>query len=287
MTAQTSEGYLSELFSSIQGEGGTVRGSCFGKRQIFIRFAGCNLANRAFNSSGCFWCDTPNAQSLTPKNFKYEDAPGSQMLKNRTNPVNPSQVIQIINDLITPDLHSISITGGEPLHQLNFLIQFAKAIKDADINYPLYLETNGSIRPNSDQIEEISQLFDYCCCDIKDRFSKAADIDQWKNLIDIELGFIEILAKKGLDVFAKIIVTNETEIGDLKYISKTLSEIKFNDGKSVGLAIQPAFFAITELIAKYNTSNDHLNNLFYAAAKYLKPESLSLSIQAHKFLNLL
>ncbi len=69
MTANISEGYLSELFSSIQGEGGTVRGSCFGKRQIFIRFAGCNLANRAFNSSGCFWCDSPTAQSLTPENL--------------------------------------------------------------------------------------------------------------------------------------------------------------------------------------------------------------------------
>jgi len=36
-------GHLVEIFSSYQGEGGVVRGSCFGRRQIFIRFAGCNL----------------------------------------------------------------------------------------------------------------------------------------------------------------------------------------------------------------------------------------------------
>ena len=66
-------GYITEIFSSIQGEGGTVRGSCYGKRQIFIRLAGCNLASGEFDSTGCFWCDTPQSRDFNPKKFYYEN----------------------------------------------------------------------------------------------------------------------------------------------------------------------------------------------------------------------
>ena len=143
---KNSTGYVSEVFSSIQGEGGTVRGSCFGTRQIFIRLAGCNLANGAFNSAGCFWCDSREAQNSKPNYLKYEDAPGSQMLKNSENPAKPQELIKIINDLITPDLHSISFTGGEPLLQQERLIKLLNTFSDEDhFNKKPFveIETNG------------------------------------------------------------------------------------------------------------------------------------------------
>lgn len=62
MPKSDKNGYFSEVFSSIQGEGGLVRGSCFGKRQIFVRFSGCNLSDGGFGSRGCFWCDSPTSQ---------------------------------------------------------------------------------------------------------------------------------------------------------------------------------------------------------------------------------
>ena len=40
-----------EIFSTFQGEG-----SFIGKRQIFVRFAGCNL--------NCNYCDTVNSKSI-------------------------------------------------------------------------------------------------------------------------------------------------------------------------------------------------------------------------------
>ena len=69
--------FITEIFSSIQGEGGIVRGSCFGKRQIFIRFSGCNISDGLYGTSGCFWCDSINAQKSQPPKAKFEESPGS------------------------------------------------------------------------------------------------------------------------------------------------------------------------------------------------------------------
>ena len=42
-----------------------------------------------------------------------------------------------------------------------------------------------------------------------------------------------------------------------------------------------------ELKEKYDISNNYLNEIFYAASEFIKPEVLTLSIQAHKFMELL
>ena len=122
MSGLDSEGYISEIFSSIQGEGGSVEGSCFGKRQIFVRFSGCNLIEKKFGSEGCFWCDSPQARLKMPEKFQFEEIPGSQELLSEKNPVKISRIIDIIKRLITPGLHSISFTGGEPLYQIDLIL---------------------------------------------------------------------------------------------------------------------------------------------------------------------
>ncbi len=286
MSILQSEGFLSEVFSSIQGEGGTVRGSCFGKRQIFIRFSGCNLAQGAFNSKGCFWCDSPYAQIHT-KEFRYEKIPESQKLVNSKNPVKISRIIEIIKELITPDLHSISFTGGEPLHQLKFILNLAITLRDEQINYPLYLETNGSILPNQEILKSLSNKFKYCCCDIKEKSSKAASREKWKKLAEIELNFISNMITFGVETFAKIVVSSQTQIEDIRWICKKLSKIKYPNGQFAGLAIQPVMFEDNDLKEKFSISTTHLNEIFYSAAEILNPESLTLSIQTHKFLKLL
>ena len=287
MFEKDSEGYLSEVFSSIQGEGGTVRGSCFGKRQIFVRFSGCNLAEGDFGYIGCIWCDSPCAQKLKSLKFKYEENPGSQKLKSSNNPVGIAEIVGIIKELITNDLHSISFTGGEPLYQLEFVLNLSKTLKDENIEYPLYLETNGTIILEKSQMKQLATYFKYCCCDIKDMSSKVASPDRWKSLVITELGFIRKMVKFGIETFAKLVVTSETQLQDIRWISNKLSNIIYNDGKVVGLAIQPAYLESKELKDKYSISTAHLNNIFYTAAEFLPPESLTLSIQAHKYLKLL
>ena len=84
-----SEAKISEIFVSYQGEGPYL-----GVKQLFIRFYGCSF--------GCAYCDT---KLLRYGTFTKEDLLGK------------------IAEYREP-YHSVSITGGEPLEQSDFLKEF-------------------------------------------------------------------------------------------------------------------------------------------------------------------
>lgn len=115
---------VSSIFSSIQGEGQYV-----GYRQIFIRLAGCNLS--------CDYCD--------------EQDEGKTM--------SVAEVLAKVLALNTTYHHSISITGGEPLLQVNELLQLIP-----DLPLPVYLETSSSL-PN--HLREIKDKIDIFSLDFK------------------------------------------------------------------------------------------------------------------------
>ncbi|MHA1272188.1 MAG: hypothetical protein ACTSQS_02005 [Promethearchaeota archaeon] len=282
------EAYLTEIFSSIQGEGGSIKGSCFGKRQIFIRFAGCNLAKGDFGTNGCYWCDSKYSQIFNPNYVKIEKSPGSQQFSQLKNPITFDQLLDIIKSLITPDLHSISLTGGEPLCQLDFIFNFADLLLENNLNLPLYLETNGSVKIEGDKLNKIG-IFKYCCCDLKDKHSNAADNENWEKLIQSELNFIKNIINKDVITFAKIVVSSNTLIEDIEYICEKLSKIRYKDGSNVGLAIQPVILESQDKEQKFrmDINFNELNQIFYKVAEYLNSDCITLSIQAHKFLNLL
>lgn len=120
---------LVEIFSAIQGEGLNV-----GTRQIFIRFGGCDLR--------CHFCDS--AHTWTPNSTcQIEQSPGSRDFCQQPNPVTLPQVLQWLSWQDQPDLHdSISLTGGEPLLQANFLSRLVPLIRQ-QTQLPIYLETGG------------------------------------------------------------------------------------------------------------------------------------------------
>ena len=100
------EATVEEIFTSIQGEGPYI-----GVKQLFVRFCGCNLQ--------CAYCDTMTGS----ENAKTYD---TDKLAERIN--------------AETDIHSVSITGGEPLLHSEFLAElFPK------LNVPVYLETNGTM----------------------------------------------------------------------------------------------------------------------------------------------
>ena len=109
-----------EIFSSFQGEGLLI-----GERQIFVRFAGCNL--------NCNYCDTNDSKS---------EKSGTLMT--------PDEVTAEINKLITPDCMTISFTGGEPSLYPQFISEVAK-----NFNLKIMLETNGTLPENIESIEKL------------------------------------------------------------------------------------------------------------------------------------
>ena len=115
-----------EIFSGIQGEGLFV-----GTRQIFVRFCGCNRR--------CRYCDTPEA--LHPsENCTVELAPGERRFRRVANPVALSEVVGAIEALATCPHEFVSLTGGEPLLQADFIAALCPMLP-----LPIYLETNGTL----------------------------------------------------------------------------------------------------------------------------------------------
>ncbi|MFC1571364.1 7-carboxy-7-deazaguanine synthase QueE [Candidatus Margulisiibacteriota bacterium] len=188
----TTEAQLNEVFNSIQGEGLYT-----GERQIFVRFAGCNLS--------CQYCDT---------NFEAK--------KQAT----VAQLVEIIQSLDKPKgvSHSISLTGGEPLLQVDFLKNFLPELKTT-MKLPIYLETNGVL---PDHLAEIIELVDIIAFDIK--LPSATGLSPyWKE-------HKKALATACLkEVFVKIVFSSESKA---KEIMEAVALIAGVDEK-IPLVLQP------------------------------------------------
>jgi organic radical activating enzyme len=252
------------MFSSIQGEGGSVRGSCQGRRQIFIRFAGCNLAGER---RPCLWCDSPKAQDAKCNDALVEKAPGGRDFETVKNPIQIEEVLRFIKRLETPDLHSLSITGGEPLNQPKFLEELC-----VESTNRIYLETNGTIPKVA---RKIAEHVDFASADIKDE--SAIPYGNWRKVVKDELECIRILRDGGAQVFAKVVVTNNTESQNISWFARELKELE------VPLAIQPV---TTEKVVE-KVSLERLFRFMEAAAQYLSGDEITLSLQTHRFYGIL
>ena len=266
----TVTGYICEIFSSYQGEGGSVPGSLMGRRQVFVRFAGCNLADPDTGTGGCRFCDSPGARSMSVDHARLELSPGGRVFEDAKNPVSVDLVMGRIGSLRTPDLHSVSLTGGEPLGQSGFLDSILGAARKMDLK--TYLETNGSLPGN---LRELDNLPDYACVDVKDRSAGATS--DWEMLLEREFESIGILKNSGVTAFSKMVVTEETDPGDVEMISERLSSL------GCGLAIQP----VTPARGVLPPGIDRLGEITRAAAKHLLPGKISLSVQMHKTLGMM
>lgn len=203
---------LNELFASIQGEGTYV-----GVRQIFIRFAGCNLS--------CQYCDSPQALVLSPT-FRFEPVPGTHKFETRVNPVDIGQLIDLVALLDKPAgaVHSVSLTGGEPLLQVDFLKAFLPELKKT-IKLPIYLETNGVL---PDHLAEVIELVDIVALDLK--LPSATGLSPyWKeHKKALETAYLK-------EVFVKVVFAKESTIKEVDEAASLIAAVDEN----IPLVLQP------------------------------------------------
>ncbi len=142
------EAPLIEIFSSMHGEGVLI--VC---RQVFVRFAECNLA--------CDYCDTSFQPGPT---CQIESKPGSGQFTSHENPVNLSEITRLISHWqhISNNVHhSVVLTGGEPLLHAEILQAWLPEVLGL---LPIFLETNGTL---PSELEKIRHLVDWISMDIK------------------------------------------------------------------------------------------------------------------------
>jgi organic radical activating enzyme len=204
-------GYLSEIFSGIQGEGLFV-----GARQVFIRLTGCNL--------GCAYCDTRAA--LTDQAVcRVEQTPGLRDFISVENPVSHLDVISYVARLsaFNGAHHSVSLTGGEPLMQTDYAAAIARGLKENGTR--VFLETNGSL---PDALLRVLPCTDIVSMDIK-----LPSTTGGADLMAEHGAFLEIA--KSSSVYVKIVVTSSVPTPELMGAVAMIERVD----PSIPLVIQP------------------------------------------------
>ncbi len=213
-----------EIFKSIQGEGAYA-----GANQIFVRFYECNMF--------CVWCDTPHSIG----------GPAKHKLPNATpqyTEMTMSDVVQEIEGL-WDHCHSVSLTGGEPLVQADFIKELLPQL--AQRKFPVHLETNGIL---FEELVKVIDGIDVVSMDFK-LPSSTGDREYWTE----HEAFLKIAREK--ETFIKVVVTNDTEEADILKAAVLVESID----PDMLFIIQPNFFEMKDnVVAKCIALEQHVSH---------------------------
>lgn len=250
----SNEANIMEIFSSVQGEGAYI-----GYRQLFIRFTLCNLC--------CTYCDTVFDMQ---EYCKVEVNSGSGNFNQLKNPITVEQLTNIINKLTSFNNHSISLTGGEPLLNSDFLVNFLSDFNKSryDKNLKVYLETNGTLY---EELEKVISYLDIISMDFK-LLSSTNQITPW----DKHKEFIKLAKDYNKEIFVKIVINSKFSSDEIEEVTDTLLNFE-----NIPLILQPISAQDKSLIpASFQ--------LLEIQEKFLqKLRDVRIIPQTHKYLNLL
>ena len=188
---------ISEIFHSIQGEGKYT-----GREQVFVRFFECNMH--------CVWCDTPNTIGDTTRHYKEYSLEG---------------LLSEVRGL-WPGCHSVSLTGGEPLMQKDFIKKLLPSLKKEGMRS--YLETNGILDRH---LAEIIDDVDIIAMDFKLPSSTKCR-PYWEE----HEAFLRIARQK--EVFIKVVISSDTDKEDIARSVELVAGIDPN----ILFILQPNYF---------------------------------------------
>ena len=207
---------LIEVFSSIQGEG-----SLLGRRQIFVRFAGCNLQ--------CGYCDTPH----TPRQrCRVEKVPGSGCFTTWDNPVELTTLVDYTHSLLDSrstcqhSHRSFAFTGGEPLLHAELLHKWLPHLRNI---LPIQLETNGTL-PHA--LEHVIPWLDWVVMDIKLE-SQTGEPTPW----ELHRDFLRLALQAQCRV--KLVVGDLTQDAELHTAAKLLTSTLPSTEANFDVVLQP------------------------------------------------
>lgn len=188
ITDRSLETEISEVFSSLQGEGPYL-----GVKQVFVRFGRCNMH--------CGYCDELGKME--------EGAFETWPLERLTNEIDSLERSAGAH-------HSVSLTGGEPLFYAPFLKNLLPRLKEK--GYKTYLETNGTL-PR--ELEGVIRWVDVVAMDLKPATS-TGDREFWRE----HEAFLKVALQK--EVFVKLVTTAETSREDVRRSVDLLAAVNPN-----------------------------------------------------------
>ncbi|MFH1062790.1 MAG: 7-carboxy-7-deazaguanine synthase QueE [Candidatus Omnitrophota bacterium] len=193
---------ISEIFFSLQGEGIYA-----GTAHVFIRFFGCNIK--------CRYCDTN---------------------KNSFKEYSVAQLIARVRKLVKEHKAKyITLTGGEPLLQADFINRFL--IKSQSNKTRIYLETNGLL---CSEFLKIKNQVDLVAMDFKLPGATGLS-DFWAE----HERFLKLCKPKS--VFIKAVISLKTKAAEIKKAAELISQVN----KDIVLVLQPNHDELSpELIKK-------------------------------------
>jgi 7-carboxy-7-deazaguanine synthase len=186
---------VNEIFASLQGEGLYA-----GQRQVFVRFAGCNLR--------CGYCDTPQSWVLSEKQAF----------------LSVEQIIEQAGKKSKGGLKgvTVSLTGGEPLLYPEFIAELSRALKRAKAT--VYLETNATL---PEFLGPLLKNIDIIAADIK--LPTACGAQYWQE-------HKEFLMKGKAKAFVKIVLDEKTKPAEIAKAVEVIASVS----KELPLFLQPA-----------------------------------------------